>query len=239
MDAYTASIYQDMTAMYEALRSYIDRGTVTVKDQDGTITSQFAFATHFKKPHFYRFELSLIDRTEPAVLWCDGAETYLKRYTDEKPTTKSDISSGLASLTGRSQGAPLPIYAMLLDDEDQITRKKWSGISNGVHQGIVEIDGQSCHKILAGANNYLYIAKDRLTIQRIERYMQVTGISVEKLLRPNRFGSVSGFRFWLKAKLETIKDPEFGQAQDFEQYTTIDYGEVCLNLAIPDHVFAE
>lgn len=239
MDAYTHSIYQDMTAMYEALRSYSDRGTVTVKDEDGEITSQFAFATHFKKPHFYRFELSLIDRTEPAVLWCDGAETYLKRYSNEKPTIKSDISSGLASMTGRSQGAPLPIYAMLFDDEDQITRKKWSGISNGVHQDIVDIDGQSCHKILTGANNYLYIAKDRLTIQRIERHMQIAGTNVEKLLRQSRFESVSGFRLWLKAKIETIRNPEFGQDKDIEQYTTIDYGEVCLNPSIPDHVFAE
>jgi outer membrane lipoprotein-sorting protein len=205
---------------YAAFRFYRDEGSVitTYDDATGGRIEKMPFKLFFKRPNRFRFEwvdYYLWKNGKTTVVWCNGKDTFLYEQPDihEK---KESLESGIATVTGVSDGAAYNIPRLLLPNINGWTftdLKKPTMLRGEV------FEGDFCYRIKgldeSGNVNEIWISKRDFLVRKIRTQSAFTDFStieeeVHRHIRVNQPIPEENFNYQPPIALRAPKKPPPG-----------------------------
>jgi hypothetical protein len=135
---YARDVLRQLGALYAAMISYSDRGTLSTTSARTGNVSQTPFSTLYQRPSLFRFESSRPHPYPPLshivtqhVIGFDGTATYSRRKVGSNPETTTSIESlslAIAAAHPSSHGASLTVARLLVPDQRR-NLHRWHSLS--------------------------------------------------------------------------------------------------------------
>lgn len=145
-----------VTARYQNLSSYADKGTVTTRYQwpaTPLLVEQHKFETAFRAPRnfFFRFDADPASGGDAYVIWCDGGPFQSWWKATGEHTVHDNGRGAVAFLTGQSPTKDSAnLVAPHLFPQAQLVGPSYRLIAPA-DAGADEIDGHGCRRITAAS----------------------------------------------------------------------------------------